>query len=233
MNQFCLAIVVASFALLSRADANEIPATWPRLDSHRATTAIVVATVAAGAALPTLDECKRKDVICLHTPFWFTADVREPLSGQVPGAPLHVATLSHYGLESFAEDPAPRLMLLKVVDGQVVMPINAWMLLSIRRDGELFLVDKGYSLPDWLPCSTPQLREPVVESDFDPAVGAKRDGDAGKFEDFSVRSHPDAWHVTNNHSFPRAGIRVTRLRELIHDLAAAGEPTTCPRSEPN
>jgi hypothetical protein len=221
--------LLALGALLPAARGNDVPATFPRFDLRSAATAIVVARVTAGAELPVLEECTKKDVICLHDPFWFHAEVRETLLGAPLATDTNVSTLSHYGLESFLRGSPWRLLSLKSVGAQVVMPINASDILSERSDGELFLVDEDGSWPSWLPCSVPDLLEPLGDASFTPDPAERRDDTTGKFP-YWVTEHPEGWRIEGDRAFPRAGVRVTRLRTLLRDLAVRHETTNCPRA---
>lgn len=222
--------LVTMIALLPTARANDVPKNFPRVDLRDAASAFVVARVSGGATLPPLDECTKDNVVCLHEPFWFHADVRETLVGDAVPVDTNVSTLSHYGLQSFLRRSPWRLLILKSVGDQVVMPINRWMPLVERSDGELFLIDDGGDWPSFLPCGMPGLLEPLGDAAFMPDPAVARDGQSHEFS-FDVTEHPQAWRIEGDRALPRAGVRVTRLRTLLRELAARHEPTDCRRPD--
>ncbi len=214
-------------AMSAPAHADETARTFPRFDMRQAESAVVVARVSPGAALPELEECKRPDTVCLHSPFWFHAQGVVAVSGRAARPELVVSTLSHYGLASFVQPPVVRLLSLKTYQGQVVMPINAWRELAERRDGELFLVDRWGFWPSWLPCAMTPLREPLDEGAFAEPLRIAPD----EYGRFDVEAHRDLFRITPDGAFPRYGISMTRLRTFMATLSAQGAPTDCPRHD--
>ncbi len=222
-----VALLIASGAL---AHANDIPKTYPSFDLDRADTNLVVAHVSAGGELPPFPQCSRPRVICMHSPFWFRAQVLQTILGKAGEPVLNVSTESHDSMRAYVREPSTQLLRLKLHDGQVYLPLYEFERLHTRRDGELFLVLRSRHLPGWLPCATIDLSEPIVGSDFSPDLSMEPDEDTGTFEDTEAGKHPEIWRIEGDRAWPRNGIRVARLREMIQGLAARNEPTDCRRT---
>jgi len=222
-----LTIAAALIAAPVLVRANEVPKAYPSFDQDRAATAIVVARVSAGGELPDFPQCNRPQVICLHAPFWFKAHVLQTMAGKVDEPVLNVSTESHDSMKSYVREPSTQLLRLKLHDGQAYLPLYEFRRLYTRRDGELYLVLTGGRLPDWLPCSAPDLSEPIVGSDFSPDLSREPDEDTGMWEDTEVARHPEIWRIEADRAWPRNGIRIARLREMMRGLAARNEPTDC------
>lgn len=218
------ALLIASHAL---AHANGIPKTYPSFDEERAQTVIVVARVSAGGELPAFPQCGLPQVICMHSPFWFRARILHTLTGKVDESVLNVSTESHDSMKAYVREPSTQLLRLKLHDGEAYLPLYEFRRLYTRRDGEMFLVLTGGRLPDWLPCSASDLSEPIVGADFGPDLSREPDEDTGTWEDTEVARHPEIWRIEGDRAWPRNGIRVARLREMVRGLADRNEATDC------
>ncbi len=218
------AIILSLVAAASH--ANSIPTGLPDMDARQKVHAIVVADLAAGADLPPFEECRKRDVICMHEPYWFRADILAVVSGSVPEMRLNVVTAGHQGVAAFVRgDPMPRLLEVFTQGDAATMPTYASRPLARRRDGELFLIDRGYGWPDWLPCATQALRETVDVKAFSTDLHV----DPDEFDMPHITEHRDLYDVTKDGMYPRFGVAVSRLRELLASLKSSGAATDCRR----
>jgi hypothetical protein len=221
-------LALLATALCALARANDVPAVYPtQFDHKHASTAIVVARPTEVADLPPFPGCEGLAVMPCHWPFRFRADIIATLAGRVPETPLNVASESHSGQYGFAHANEPRLFVLETRSGQAIMPHDRSIRLEVRRDGELFIVLYGQTLPGWLPCGAADLAEAIAAADFPSDIGL--DMDAADDPDDPVARHPDIWRIDGRRAFPRNGVRIARLADFMHGLATRGEPMDCPR----
>ena len=216
--------------LLSAAHASAVPPhieRYPDLDDAKATPVLVIARVSPGKMLPQFDECRKPDVICLHSPLWFNARVMKSIYGAAPGDTLEVATTSHYGMMAYKDSPGPRLILLLVEGDKVVMPTYSEAELIPRDDGELFLVPRFGHGPDWLPCSAWSVKEELAPKRFPGLRGIQADDYAWKF----VTETPELFHVRRDVAYPRYGVSVSALQAHLEKTRPDAKGFSCEQED--
>ena len=213
------AVGTLSLTLLTSCATN-VPTTYPIFEWKDATPAVAVVDVSPGAYLPEMDECKRPDVWCLHSPFWFNARVKQVVYGDVRSNQLKVATLSHYGMDSYKRPKEPWLVALAFHQNNVVMPLYSADSLARSGKGDLFILVRYPHQPAWLPCSVAELRQPVKKSDFPNAEFVPAD-------DYSVQTNPELYVLSRKGAFPRYGIGISAIREHLALIKPSAADMDC------
>jgi hypothetical protein len=196
---------------------------YPEVNDEIATPVLIVARVSPGKMLPEFDECKKPDVICLHSPLWFRAHILKSVYGTAPGSRLEVATTSHYGMMAYEHDTGPRLILLLVADGKVVMPTYSEMELTPRDDGKLFLVSSLGDNPYWLPCSVSSVEEEISPKHFSTLNGIRADDYKWKY----VTEAPERFTIVQGVAFPRYGISISSLQAHLEQTKPNAKGFSC------
>lgn len=188
------------------------PVDFPDFKYVDAKPLVVVADVRPGGYLPEFDECKRKDVICLHDPLWLKVTVREALYGQAPASRMIVTTTSHYGLDDYESNHAPRLMLLTVgPHGDVSMPTYANYALARRSDGTWFLPADISNVAWFLPCSITALQEPIDPKQFPSSLAMDPEEDT-----YRIEQNPELFQTLDGKIYPRYAIAIPRIRDTLN-----------------
>ena len=210
-----LGLLIACFTLASCASTPyPAPKAWPEFEWSQSEPLVVLADVRPGDWLPEFPECTEPGTFCLHSPMWLKIRVRETLYGQAPAQQMPVYSTTHYDIEQFDEDHAPRLMWMMVGPGDaVVMPAYKEAAVVRTPDGDWMLPIYFPAPEEWLPCSVSPLREPVDAAWLPRSMQAN---------DSVVKNHPELFQYRNGHPYPRYGIRLSRLREELARL----QPTT-------
>jgi hypothetical protein len=199
---------------------------YPKINPASAQAIVVVAQVSPGGMLPPFEECKKRTVICLHSPLWFRARVLQTIFGKAPGIALEVATTSHYGMQSYEYAPNPRLLLLLIDGDKVLMPTYSQAELTRRDDGELFLPTPSDRNPFWLPCSVSTLREEISPNRFPKLEGIPRQDLEG-----TDTEHPELFVIIHGKAYPRYGIRLAKLQAHLKQLAPNAESFRCEQDD--
>lgn len=214
-------LLLPILALAAGADAPAPYTRFPEFELAQARPLIVVAKVAPGAGLPAFEQCGKPGVICLHSPEWFRARKVMTLYGDEPAKDFAVVTASHYGQERYEGADAPWLLNLFVHGDDIMMPINQFWVLLVRKDGELFLPIQHPNSPMWLPCGVAEIYEPFVPGEFldkqaiaDLQIGQK------DYRWSGVDEHPERFNISGKSAFPRWALRMSRL----HDFLMANPP---------
>ena len=225
-KQLAFALLVVPLATLAGGDAAY--KSFPVFEYARARPFLVVARVAPGGELPEFEECKRKDVICLHSPEWFRATSEMTVYGNDMPRRISIATASHYGQERYKK-AGTWLINLVEKDGALVMPINQYETLVRRDDGELFLPLQFPDEPIFLPCSVKQIWEELAPRRFRQPLRrfARKD-----FDWSGVDEHPEMFVVEGDFAVPRYGLRMTRLKDLLRSERLQASDRRCGQEVP-
>jgi hypothetical protein len=225
MKQF--ALLSAVFALLlaaAAARAGDAPTSFPSLDQP-VRTALAVAQLGPGTALPQFSECGQhgdRITVCIDgPPFWTEATVLATVFGIALPPTLYLATTSHYGVRDYLN--RPYLVAIKTDGKQFIMPKYAHLELVRNKQGDLYFLLRSPHPAWWLPCNVNSLREEIDSRDFD-HFQENTGIDVGTY---SVTKFPELFRVTGKRAVPRFGVAINRLREHLAMNAVQAEELAC------
>jgi len=209
-------LLLPVLALAAGANAPAPDKHFPEFELEQARPLLVVAKVSPGEDLPQFEECKQPRVICLHSPEWFRASKLMTVYGDEPATKFEVYTASHYGQDRYEGSDAPWLLNLFVRGDDILMPINQYEVLLVRKDGELFLPILYPESPMWLPCGVAEVYEPFVPGQFRATEGLASLEIAQKdYRWRDVEEHPELFEIRGKSAFPRYVLGMSRLHDFL------------------
>jgi hypothetical protein len=211
-------ILLPGLLMLGVASAAE-PTAYPEIDFDTATPSVVIATAEYGDSHAMPEDCNQPLTLCMRSPYWFTLTTLQTVYGRPPPTPVIVSTFTHSALPS--DTPAPKLVLLLTQADRTIMPVYAYADLTLRGDGEYFVVVGTDVAMHWLPCDIERLREPIVAHDFPDSIAITDDNA------WDVKQYPDLYTRDGNKTVPRYGIRVARIREYLESHRTRPEAFNC------
>jgi hypothetical protein len=195
----------------------------PEFDLDAAVYTVAVVDVRESGGLPEIEECKGRNVICMHSPSWLRGKVLTVLAGAPLPSEFHAATSGHYGPVTPTEDAdQPTLMLLAASGKDLVMIRYAEALLYTDGRGELHMPVDSPQVAWWLPCSVTSLPVAVNDRTLSRAMARPIDEASGSIRD-------DRFHRVQGRAYwPRMTIPMTRLREHLANARDMRPDFACP-----